>query len=330
MDKKEVYKILDHYKMQIGMKSTGNIERSIFPDPKLKVILGVSLYRKQLYLKIKLPENIKYKVKSDASYRNLAIILSEDNQYVIFYLVNDAYLDIFSTMTSEIYDLISTQAIKNSEEEKFEKIIEFIDNWRLFFQPIPKLSREIIAGLLCELLVLKEIINIGMPADIAINGWNGPNHTCQDFEYNGVYFEIKYISNGNIKISSKFQLYSEGGNPIILKTFTEDATATAISLNSIIHEIKNLISDNELVADFIKKVEVYGFNEKLHGEREGGYTYNIGATYMYIIDDRFPRLIPTNIPSQIFETKYSILTNQIMNNIIPEDFPTLLKKYDIL
>lgn len=170
-------------------------------------------------------------------------------------------------------------------------------------------------GLIGEILFLKDNILNGMPLQIATEGWIGPDGADQDFVYANGWTEVKCtgLSTDSISISSIQQLDSEA--PGWLCVYFLDKTApeniNGFTLMEKVEELRHLFSNNLKAKEiFENKLFKYGYADKKEYNKQ---KYIYGGINKYNIDECFPRLIRSNIPSQILSAKYGISLSSIEN-----------------
>jgi hypothetical protein len=183
------------------------------------------------------------------------------------------------------------------------------------------LKKDDVKGLIGELIYLKNLlIDPTSNVDDVLLSWRGPYDDDHDFVFDFTDFEIKTIekTKNNVRISSEFQLDSEKGKKIELVVISvEFDIDNGISLKSITNEIKSIVLDKfgdnsifitalsqkGLTIGDLERYDIYRFNPVLE-------------TSYDITNDKFPKLIKSQLPEQINKLKYNVRLNLIEEFII--------------
>jgi len=213
--------------------------------------------------------------------------------------------DIFSRLC---LDLVEVSVDVNSEQEGLNRVIRRFVAWqRLFANLKNDLPISVLKGLVGELSFLKRIAeHYGWEA--AIESWLGPDGADRDFVYNDCWYEIKAISTGKDKvtISSLNQLESDNAGFLVL-FHVDETSATdgnAVSVVELVEEIKDSIKDMPVsLHEFENKLLKLGYLKKKTYEE---LFFSIGEVINYQVDDAFPRLVTSSVPSEIVSAKYDL------------------------
>lgn len=185
-----------------------------------------------------------------------------------------------------------------------------LQRWKSFFASRKQslLSPEEIRGLFAELQFLKSLYGHHTSEAVAINSWYGPDRAQQDFIFGNTAVEVKAISGrerNTVRISSEDQLESLCDN-LFLKIFRlsdlPDAES-ALSLNQVVIEIYEELSDAESIEAFSQKLASYGYVE-LRDYDEPLLVVSERRTYK--VENGFPRLIRSELPQGIRKVDYEI------------------------
>jgi len=175
-----------------------------------------------------------------------------------------------------------------------------------------RLSMEQQKGLLAELFFLKGTAVPAIGLASAIRGWKGPYDSPKDFEFGSTCVEVKSkraTNSGAVKISSVEQLDTTGLDRLFLHVRDIDnvevGTAGSCNLSGI---VEGLISDCKKVApEVIAELET--------ALLAAGYTYDedysqdnwqVGAVYEFVVDERFPRIVPTDVVVGVGSVIYTV------------------------
>lgn len=217
---------------------------------------------------------------------------------------------------SEQFSFLCEDIINVSQHAKDERvgtklILQRLVNWRRLLEskPLEILSMELIRGLFGELtflsLMLKQNQN-SLPG--IVNGWKGPLGGEQDFQNGEKAWEIKTIRENakSVHISSENQLSSKLKMQLLIYTLNESGKAdqNAISLNSIIGEIRNQLSENfEAFTQFEEKLLLVGYQTRIEYDSP---MFSVSDLNIYEIKENFPHLSRHSIPTSITCVKYDL------------------------
>lgn len=241
------------------------------------------------------------------------------------YLMDIELKEIFSLFIENIIEEITNSATEN---EAIIFISNVIQKWKRLFDKINNQGLTIVEqkGLLGELMFVKKLIVFGLKPEFVLNCWTGPDFEDKDFSFGAICFEIKFSSSKNprIKITSERQLDTTNINKLYLSHFsTEKVKENGTSLNSIIKEIRNYISDNTAILKYFnERLELVGYYDE---DLDYYHTqYAITALSNYKVTEGFPRLTINNLPSGVFNASYFIESGSIENFKV--DLQSILKE----
>lgn len=169
------------------------------------------------------------------------------------------------------------------------------------------LSEQEQRGLIGELLCLQELIEL-KGAFEAVTGWCGPNGSDQDFCLKDIWIEVKTakLAADKIGISSLEQLSVQ--TPGLLKVYRIEKTTPndeeIFSLAQIVANARKRISDAALSIIFEEKLTLARFtdDEPVYHIKQ----YKHYKTTSYQVSEKFPRLTPELVPSEITAASYDI------------------------
>ncbi|KZL93937.1 PD-(D/E)XK motif protein [Clostridium magnum] len=231
-----------------------------------------------------------------------------DGKWAIsFRLIKKDNEDVFTHLC---WDIIESSRDKSLGLATVDYIIERYNKWLKLMehQRADLMDDACRKGLIGEMLFLQENIENGMDIQVAIDGWIGPDGADQDFVYANGWTEIKCtgISTDSISISSKEQLDAELPGWICVYFLDKTASENTIGFTLVekVEQLRNVFTNNIKAREiFENKLFKYGYvDRKEYNEQR----YKSGGKNEYRIDDNFPRLIKSNIPSQIISAKYNI------------------------
>lgn len=252
-------------------------------------------------------ENPADKMSSSKSIE-AACNMRKDGKYAIsFTLVNREQEDVFISMSS---DIIEFSRIEPRPKESLIRVLRRYAAWLklLDHKRSTLLSANVQKGLLAELCFLKEEIENGMQPSEAIEGWVGPEGADQDFVYEDGWHEVKATgtSSSQVTISSVEQLdNSEPGELVVFRIDKcTPAHVGAISLYGMVHKIFEMLAANVSAMDeFVLKLGAAGYIDMQEYNKQ---FFNISSKCSYCVDDLFPRIVRTSLPTEIINAEYQL------------------------
>ena len=170
------------------------------------------------------------------------------------------------------------------------------------------LEKQLIKGLMGELLVLKEFLIPKYGPEEAVKCWRGPLLGHKDFEIERTWYEVKTINDGATQfvVSSMEQLESEtdGHLAVVRLNETSENNEKALNINSIALQVMEEIQNPESLDEFRAKLESVGF---LFESEYDNINFTFVGLEMYTVNDRFPRLRRSDVHRAIGNAKYSVL-----------------------
>ncbi|HIE1654881.1 TPA: PD-(D/E)XK motif protein [Burkholderia cenocepacia] len=184
-----------------------------------------------------------------------------------------------------------------------------IRRWKTFLSGRGQnLSPQEVQGLFAELAFLLELLNRPVPAITALDAWLGPDKSHQDFIFGNSAVEIKSLSGierSTVRISSEDQLESLH-DALFLRIYRlsnlPDAD-DARSLNANVEAVQAGLREAEAVETFDRKLVAYGY-APLPDYDQPRFVISDIATYR--VQDGFPRLIRSQLPTGIEKVTYDI------------------------
>lgn len=184
-----------------------------------------------------------------------------------------------------------------------------IRRWKSFLSGrLQHLSTENVRGLFAELVFLIELIDGGMPSDLAVEAWLGPEGSHQDFIFGNKAVEIKSLSGAErstIRISSEDQLESLN-DALFLRVYLLSNLADAAgarSLNELVGAAQARLSRAEAIENFDRKLLAYGYAPLPEYDEP---RFVVSDVRSYRIAEGFPRLMRSRLPTGIAKVTYDI------------------------
>ena len=264
-------------------------------------------------------KNIKFPEFKNFKFKGLLIQVFDfnDSKELNIYLLDNQLKDIFSLFIENIMEDISVCVTEN---EALIETSNVVLKWKKLFDKInfQGLTLESQKGLMGELLLFNSFLDENYSIDNLLESWTGPDFEDKDFLFGSKGIEVKFTSSKTpkIRITSERQLDSQNLSHLYLILFVaEQVKDRGFSLNSIIEQIRNKIFDNHNALKF--------FNERLmlvgyFDEDQENYNskYALKKNYNYLVENEFPKIISSDLPSGIYNASYYIELSAIEPFII--------------
>ena len=270
-------------------------QKKISIDSSLKVYYGITT---ENYLRISFMSTIEpTRIDSTKELRVAQGQESDDVYWTCFDLLNPSGEKVFFAFCNDLVDSITGQY---DEKMALLELKNRYHSWKSMFRNRRKMSSETNQGLIGELYFMKHYMFDKYDINKVVDAWSGPNGLNKDFSIDNEWYEIKTtLSNSQtIRISSISQLSSTTpGNLVVIKVekMSESFDNGYSNIYDLFKSIMIKIRDNETKEKFIEKLLQYGFDVDENSNTE---KYKFVDLSIYNVDDKFPRLLETDIKYQ--------------------------------
>lgn len=270
-------------------------QKKISIDSSLKVYYGITT---ENYLRISFMSTIEpTRIDSTKELRVAQGQESDDVYWTCFDLLNPSGEKVFFAFCNDLVDSITGQY---DEKMALLELKNRYHSWKSMFRNRRKMSSETNQGLFGELYFMKHYMFDKYDINKVVDAWSGPNGLNKDFSIDNEWYEVKTtLSNSQtIKISSISQLSSTTpGNLVVIKVekMSESFDNGYSNIYDLFKSIMIKIRDNETKEKFIEKLLQYGFDVDENSNTE---KYKFVDLSIYNVDDKFPRLLESDIKYQ--------------------------------
>ncbi|ADU29400.1 hypothetical protein Bcell_1131 [Evansella cellulosilytica DSM 2522] len=237
-------------------------------------------------------KGIEVKLDNTSTPNQLILLLKESKDWEIFLVLCN--------------DLINV--MKQNEKEIIVKVMKRLVRWQKLLQrtTLNLLSKEEQMGLFSELKILKDYLIPRYGYSRSINSWVGALGDKQDFLLENLAIEIKSyrITSGNsVWISSKEQLNSEK-NPLYLVACAINEIYKGETIVDLVNSITGAIDDNNLLEEFMEKVELYGYIPEI--QKDSLSKFSMEQINVFEVREEFPKIHYDHVSPLITNLKYRI------------------------
>lgn len=279
-------------------------------------ITGNHLYIFETSKNAKFPEFKNFKFKG----LFIEIFEFEDARELHIYLLDNQLKDIFSLFIENIVEEISKSVTEN---EALVETSNVVLKWKKLFDKInfQGLTIERQKGLIGELLLFNSLLDEEYSIDALLESWTGPDFNDKDFRFGSFGIEVKLTSSKvpKVKISSERQLDNENLTKLYLVLYVvEEVKDKGFSLNSIIEQIRTKINNNQNALKFFnERLLLVGYFDEDFENYNRQYAFRKRNFYEVIND--FPRLVASDLPIGLFDTKYNIELSAIEQFLVSNE-----------
>lgn len=249
----------------------------------------------------------------------------DDTKELHIYLLDNQLKDIFSLFIENIVEEISKSVTEN---EALIETSNVVLKWKKLFDKInfQGLTIERQKGLIGELLLFNSLLDEEYSIDSLLESWTGPDYNDKDFRFGSFGIEVKLTSSKvpKVKISSERQLDNENLTKLYLVLYAvEEVKDRGFSLNSIIEQIRTKINHNQNALKFFnERLLLVGYFDEDFENYKRQYAFRKRNFYEVTYD--FPRLVASDLPVGLFDTKYNIELSAIEQYLINKESITEL------
>lgn len=214
-------------------------------------------------------------------------------------------------------DMLSTLGAASGLDEGaiFRLFLDRIRAWQNFMLRSRDglLSAEAELGLHGELILLALLLDVGLNALSAVESWRGPLHGLHDFEIVIGAIEVKTTASEQgfpVKILSLEQLDSRLAEPLYLAGLHLSADPDGLNLSERVEAIRLRLRNDQAVLHTFNTLLLHtGYADAMADRYPRRFVHD--RSRLLRVNDRFPNLIRSKIPSAITTVRYEIDLDRI-------------------
>jgi len=238
---------------------------------------------------------------------DLRVLKTTDNQGLILVLERHTDQDLFYCLCETLINVLS--GVSDSSVG-MSVALSHIKRWKAFMagKKGRVLSAEEVRGLFSELRFLQQVLNeMGSELD-ALEAWQGPETSHQDYIFSDTAVEVKSLSGrerNTVKISSEDQLESLSSN-LFLKIFRlidMPESKMSQSLNELVKTIEETLTEAEAIEMFDNKLAKAGYVQMLAYDKP---KFLVAEEQTYRVESEFPKIVRSGLNAGLTRVGYEI------------------------
>ncbi|WP_075173592.1 PD-(D/E)XK motif protein [Neptunomonas phycophila] len=239
---------------------------------------------------------IDYRLLSTTGNQGLILVLEKHVDQDLFYSLCETLIH----ELSEISDPLVGLSVALSQ----------IKRWKAFLagKKGRVLTAEEVRGLFSELQFLQQMLDQLDNQFDAVDAWQGPETSHQDFIFSDTAVEVKSLSGRErnaVKISSEDQLESLNSS-LFLKVFRlvdMPESKTSISLNELVKAVEEMLTEAEAIEMFDTKLAKAGYVQMLAYDKP---KFIVTEEQTYRVESEFPKIVRSELNTGLTRVSYEI------------------------
>ncbi|BDB22681.1 PD-(D/E)XK motif protein [Cupriavidus sp. P-10] len=219
-----------------------------------------------------------------------------------------ASLDLFAAMASDVAAALSS-CPASDETKSLATLLGRVRAWQEFMRRGGEpLSAEAEIGLFGELLLLRAMLDEGLDASTACEGWRGPLRGLRDFELGTGGIEVKSTLSSlgfRAKVGSLEQLDDTERQPLFLVAVRLRQIQSGQSLPDAVEMLRDIVAGDSVAERLLaERLIASGYRD----QHVDSYTrrFEVAQTRVLRVDQGFPRLTPYSVPHGVEHASYEI------------------------
>ena len=273
-----------------------------------------------------LPQSKGFKIESTS------LTLEKSDQQGSLSLVRQQRgdLGLFSQMASDVVSTLASSTDQNGET-LYKLFLMRVIAWQEFMRKSQtSLSAAEELGLIGELEVIRLLLDKDLPPHLVIDSWKGPIDGIQDFELGSGALEVKSTLSKegfSAQILSLNQLDDSVVSPIFLLGCLFTLDPNGLSLPQKVRIIRENLDDNRAALELFNNVLLRAGYLDSHAE-DYSRSFASETIKIWIVDDLFPRLVPSNVPLGVRQVRYEIDLSGLDDHLV--SIEKVLKSVEVI
>lgn len=239
---------------------------------------------------------IDYRLLSTTGNQGLILVLEKHVDQDLFYSLCETLIH----ELAEVSDPLVGLSVALSQ----------IKRWKAFMagKKGRVLSAEEVRGLFSELKFLQQMLDEIDNEMEALEAWQGPETSHQDFIFSDTAVEVKSLSGRErnaVKVSSEDQLESLSSS-LFLKVFRlvdMPESKASISLNELVNAVEGMLTEAEAIEMFDTKLTKAGYVQMLAYDKP---KFIVADEQTYRVESEFPKIVRSELNAGLTRVGYEI------------------------
>lgn len=229
--------------------------------------------------------------------------------------------DLFTMMAVDVIGAVE-ESSHLPEDRLAARLVDRVRAWQEFMQRSGSglLSPDEELGLFGEVLMLRTLLEKGMPPAAAVQAWQGPVGGCQDFAINTGGIEVKSSASGGrfiARVSSLEQLDDSTRNPIFVAAMSLAGDEAGQTLGECISHVRSQLDGDSALDMFTVRLLHAGYAERVASHY--GRRCVLRTLRMLHVQGAFPRITRTGVPAGIVKARYEVDLDSAASHAVPLD-----------
>ncbi len=294
--------------------ATGIFRRRILPDACCDLFLGVEKpsNNRIFLLRVESANIPAAKLLPQARGFEVKLLTLPDDpaghSSVLLLQTNDAFRDIFTSLT---VDVASHIASTKDHKTAVEKFLARLKRWQQFLERSGPdgLGDEAQRGLFGELWFMRHYL-VPVAGTQAVTAWTGPTMTAQDFQLPGMAVEVKTTTakeHQKLAITGEKQLENSPELRIVLLHLSLTAQRdTGMTLVELVASVRALLASASLSLSIFEDALLAAGYLDAHANRYAHPGYLIREHHFFEVKDDFPRIVGADLRHGVGDVIYSV------------------------
>lgn len=250
---------------------------------------------------------IDYRLLSTTGNQGLILVLEKHVDQDLFYSLCETLIHELSKVSDPLVGL--TVALSQ------------IKRWKAFLagKKGRVLSAEEVRGLFSELCFLQEVLDHMDNELDALDAWQGPETSHQDFIFSDTAVEVKSLSGRErktLKISSEDQLEALSNKLFlkVLRLINMPESKSSMSLNELVKAVEKTLTEAEAIDMFENKLAKVGYVDILIYDKP---KFVVAEEQTYKVENDFPKIIRSDLNSALIRVGYEIKLEFLADYLCP-------------
>lgn len=235
----------------------------------------------------------------------------EQQKYLLcFTLIDESVYEVYLKLCEDLIEQVKEET-NTSRAQKI--VLERFNLWKKMLERKP-LSVDEYKGVLGELLLIRDLLQEGIPAVEVINAWTGPEFTEQDFVFPSSWYEAKAVTSGAmvVTINSAGQLDHPGDGWLCVYHLDKQQNegVEELSIKKLVELLRKEFLSKDAEAQLLFDEKLYQF-EYAPLTLEDNFWFTFSHKSLFKVTEDFPKLTHSMKRSEMQSIKYNLILSAL-------------------